>query len=252
MAGIRYKRAEARGRLPVHPDCRCHWIVVIPRRKIKPKVPKEMPRRGHLSEMPKDKAIEQFIKDAKLKGKVFTPKEAEEIWKHVKAYSGGAYRDLRSYQMNPAKFIRLQKPEFVKVIKKIDNNLGEFFKYSAKYKKDGILYRGINIDERAFSAFKKGRMIDMGGTSSFSSSKDVAQNFGNVIFKVENKTGASIKHIFDNLFPGQLHTIPYLRIKIGLTFIHQFKHLLSQPFFTSHLLKEYIYKPIQFFCRFAG
>ncbi|GAI90393.1 unnamed protein product [marine sediment metagenome] len=145
--------------------------------------------------MPKDKAIEQFIKDAKLKGKVFTPKEAEEIWKHVKAYSGGAYRDLRSYQMNPAKFIRLQKPEFVKVIKKIDNNLGEFFKYSAKYKKEGILYRGINIDERAFSAFKKGRIIDMGGTSSFSSSKDVAQNFGNAIFKVENKTGASIKHI---------------------------------------------------------
>ena len=40
MAGIRYKRAEARGRLPVHPDCRCHWIVVIPRVK-KPKVPKK-------------------------------------------------------------------------------------------------------------------------------------------------------------------------------------------------------------------
>ena len=40
MAGIRYKRAEARGRLPAHPDCRCHWIVVIPRAK-KPKVPKK-------------------------------------------------------------------------------------------------------------------------------------------------------------------------------------------------------------------
>lgn len=42
MAGIRYTRAEARGRLPVHPNCRCHWIVVIPRVK-KPKVP-EKPR----------------------------------------------------------------------------------------------------------------------------------------------------------------------------------------------------------------
>jgi hypothetical protein len=40
MAGIRYKRAEARGRLPVHPDCRCHWIVVIPKVR-RPKAPKK-------------------------------------------------------------------------------------------------------------------------------------------------------------------------------------------------------------------
>ncbi|GAJ11721.1 unnamed protein product, partial [marine sediment metagenome] len=123
---------------PLHPRCRCTIIPIVKM------VTKKPPRRGHLSEMPKDKAIEQFIKDAKVKGKVFKYKEAEEIWKHVKAYSGGAYRDLRSYQMNPAKFIRSQGAEFVKVIKKIDNNLGEFFKYSAKYKKDGILYRGID------------------------------------------------------------------------------------------------------------
>ena len=40
LAGIKFKRSEARGRLPVHPNCRCHWIVVIPRIK-KPKVPKK-------------------------------------------------------------------------------------------------------------------------------------------------------------------------------------------------------------------
>jgi len=40
LAGIKFKRSEARGRLPVHPNCRCHWIVVIPRVK-KPKVPKK-------------------------------------------------------------------------------------------------------------------------------------------------------------------------------------------------------------------
>lgn len=39
LAGIKFKRSEARGRLPVHPNCRCHWIVVIPRVK-KPRVPK--------------------------------------------------------------------------------------------------------------------------------------------------------------------------------------------------------------------
>ena len=40
LAGRKFKRAEARGVLPVHPNCRCHWIVVIPRKK-KPKVPKK-------------------------------------------------------------------------------------------------------------------------------------------------------------------------------------------------------------------
>jgi len=40
LAGQKFKRSEASGRLPVHPNCRCHWIVVIPRVK-KPKVPKK-------------------------------------------------------------------------------------------------------------------------------------------------------------------------------------------------------------------
>ena len=40
LAGQKFTRAEARGRLPVHPNCRCHWIVVVPRKK-KPGVPKK-------------------------------------------------------------------------------------------------------------------------------------------------------------------------------------------------------------------
>jgi len=42
LAGIKFKRSEARGRLPVHPNCRCHWIVVIPRvKKPKPGIPRK-------------------------------------------------------------------------------------------------------------------------------------------------------------------------------------------------------------------
>ena len=41
LAGIKFKRSEARGRLPVHPNCRCHWIVVIPKKVKKPKAPKK-------------------------------------------------------------------------------------------------------------------------------------------------------------------------------------------------------------------
>ena len=40
LAGQRFTRAEARGVLPKHPNCRCHWIVVVPRKK-KPGVPKK-------------------------------------------------------------------------------------------------------------------------------------------------------------------------------------------------------------------
>ena len=39
LAGQRFKISEASGRLPIHPACRCHWIVVISEVK-KPKVPK--------------------------------------------------------------------------------------------------------------------------------------------------------------------------------------------------------------------
>jgi len=47
LAGQTFKRSEARGMLPVHPNCRCHWIVVIPKvRKPKiPKVPKPVPEK---------------------------------------------------------------------------------------------------------------------------------------------------------------------------------------------------------------
>lgn len=50
LAGIKFKRSEARGRLPVHPNCRCHWIVVIPRKK-KPRV--EIPGRPRVPRKPK-------------------------------------------------------------------------------------------------------------------------------------------------------------------------------------------------------
>ena len=33
LAGRKYTRSEASGVLPVHPNCRCHWIVVIPKKK---------------------------------------------------------------------------------------------------------------------------------------------------------------------------------------------------------------------------
>ena len=44
-------------------------------------------------------------------------------------------------------------------------------------------------------AFKIGNKINMQGVSSFTSDKEIASNFGNIIFEVKNKTGCSIKHL---------------------------------------------------------
>jgi len=41
LAGQKFKRSEASGRLPVHPNCRCHWIVVPPKRKKPTKKPRK-------------------------------------------------------------------------------------------------------------------------------------------------------------------------------------------------------------------
>ena len=68
LAGIKFKGSEARGMLPVHPNCRCHWIIVIPRAK-KPKVPEKpgIPKKPKLvPKTPKEirAEIEKIHKDS--------------------------------------------------------------------------------------------------------------------------------------------------------------------------------------------
>ena len=221
MAGIRYKRAEARGRLPVHPDCRCHWIVVIPRKKKpKPKVPGKpkpealkIPRRGHLKPIRSDKElIEQFIKDAKLKGKVYSDVEATEICRSVRNFTGFDYAGIRDYQTYPAKYAK-DPPSVIRHMKELSKNLETYLKYSSKYK-EKIIYRGIDLTSSQFDTFKKGQIIGMQGTSSFSSSLDEARVFGDYIFRVKSQSGVSVSHISAAHFEQEILMSKNVKFKI--------------------------------------
>jgi len=59
LAGRKFKRSEARGMLPIHPNCRCHWIVVIPKKRKKPRAP-EKPRVPARPTKPSDKLIAKY------------------------------------------------------------------------------------------------------------------------------------------------------------------------------------------------
>lgn len=58
LAGRKYKRSEASGVLPIHPNCRCHWIVVVPKKK-KPRVPRKPNPSDIIVSKYKDKIEEQ-------------------------------------------------------------------------------------------------------------------------------------------------------------------------------------------------
>ncbi|MBA7608783.1 hypothetical protein ES703_15965 [subsurface metagenome] len=84
LAGRKFKRSEARGMLPIHPNCRCHWIVVIPRKVKKPKVPKK-------PEKPSDRLI------SKYKGKI---EEQRKLTNEIALYRrklGNAYYRERNF-----------------------------------------------------------------------------------------------------------------------------------------------------------
>lgn len=59
LAGQKFKRSEARGMLPLHPNCRCHWIVVIPKKRKKPGIP-SIPRVPKEPKKPSDKLIAKY------------------------------------------------------------------------------------------------------------------------------------------------------------------------------------------------
>lgn len=80
LAGQKFKRSEARGMLPVHPNCRCHWIVVIPRKR-KPRVPKR-------PENPSDVLI------SKYKGQIEEQRKlTNEIARYRKELGNAYYRE---------------------------------------------------------------------------------------------------------------------------------------------------------------
>jgi len=80
LAGRKYKRSEASGVLPIHPNCRCHWIVVIPKKK-KPRVPKR-------PKDPSDVLISKYKNDIEEQKKL-----TNEIARYRKKLGNAYYRE---------------------------------------------------------------------------------------------------------------------------------------------------------------
>jgi len=190
--GHEYTIEESTGMLPAHPLCRCTWL------NGSKEMPEEYPTRDHLPSIMREKeSVDQFMEDAELKGKIFTRGEATEIYDNVREFTSiDFYKEVRIYQTSGVEGLKIRniEPWRIKRAQEIAQSLEEYSKYSMKYSRVNI-YRGIDLTSKEVAAFKKGQIIDMMGTSSWSSDPLTAARFGNVQFVMKNKTGVSVKHI---------------------------------------------------------
>jgi len=168
-------------------NCRCTITPIVKM------VTKPPPRRGHLpQDMTSRQINRQLVKDAKRQGLALTLDEADYIQSGVRNYTRGSYSDIRKIQRGVIP--DYWTPTYEKLMREQAKTVDDFIKYSAKYKEE-IIYRGIEIDASIVKKFRKGQIIDMGGTASFSSDPLAAAKFGNIQFRVKNKTGVSIAHM---------------------------------------------------------
>ena len=139
----------------------------------------------------KEKEIEAIIDDVKSgSGRNIDKETALRMWDGINDYSGPEYTDIRSAYNNP------HAPDDLKdKLKSIDKYINSAPKW------DGTVYRGINLSNKDANEILAGNLIDMKGPSSWSSEENIAQNFSqkmkpiNMVFVLNNKSGASITHI---------------------------------------------------------
>jgi len=218
-AGRIFTLEEAHAFLPIHPNCRCAWVVVWSKRpkQFAPPLPaatsskpKPVERRDHLGgDMVDDKAINMYMNEAKANGVKISLEEARETYKAVRSYTGLNYGKIRAFEHGGIEGLKKwiveasgggkdlwasKSKDIIALVKNQSKQLSNFIKYSTKYN-DDMIFRGINIGWNDAKLFKEGQIIDMGGVSSWSSERSVAKNFGNVIFRFKNKAGTSIQHI---------------------------------------------------------
>lgn len=117
---------------------------------------------------------------------------AEEYVESIEAWSGNAYKVVRKYQQGKI------ADESVAEIAGIYSDDIESFLRSAPKWEGGVTYRGVGISDDALAKYSKGVSINMNGTSSWTTSKEVAlsnaDKYDNkVVYACSSqKTGASI------------------------------------------------------------
>lgn len=213
LADVR-KVIKANPKIPIAKFIKIPKVPKIPR-VAKPRVPIKKPKvpvgpsRGHIKpfETSREK-IDLFIKDAKKRGITLSRKQAFEITNSVNNYTGYNYDKIRV--LNRGGKAELKKylikkhttdlPEIMREIVKDAKNIEEYLKVAPKFKPKVKLFRGIMHGGDDIAKLSKGSIMDMQGTSSFSTKESIARKFASkdgVIFELKEAPdlSSSIKHL---------------------------------------------------------
>jgi len=200
-------------------NCRCYTEYTYSKNlftkeeieRLKPEV--KVVSRGHLLGIEgKEKAINQILKDAKMANIKMDKPRAERIYDAINGYTKQDYAQIRHYQQT-GEFIgkggTKLDPDipfdwpYINAIKNGDRGIEKIIKISPNFK--GQTFRGIskvdsgNLWGSLVKKGKRGFVVDMRGTSSWSSNEKSAKYFGDIIFYTpENqivKKSTSIAHI---------------------------------------------------------
>lgn len=165
--------------------------------------PHNAPTRKHIkiptvqeTEFEADKLTQQFITELRANGYEISEARANGMMRSMWDFAGTSGDHMRRIQMGILKPYRGKYGQLAHYRAEI-RDIEAYLKMAQKYEKK-MIYRGINFEGDPFAIFKKGQVIDMRGTSHFSSSNSQAQRFMSgkgFVFEVENKTGVSIRHL---------------------------------------------------------
>ncbi len=145
---------------------------------------------GHVDGIPISYTKERYL----VENLGVSQSQAEQLVTSVENYTGVYYRDIREYQQSG------EPKEAAEYAQGIEN----YIKVAPKWD-GGVTYRGISdIPNDVYEQLTtKGNVIDMKGTSSWSSRESVARNFAgmstfgnNIVFVSETQSrGTSIRHL---------------------------------------------------------
>jgi len=191
----------------------------VQREKALAQLAKKPDPRGHLFEgrmdWKMDKKVAQVQQDFLSAGQKISKTRAKEIAKSFEKFTGTDFSRVSAYNRGGEKELaKWLKKTGWDPTKKMTNtiireakDIEEYLKYAPKFTEKTKIFRGVQNGKGAYSKLTNGSIIDMQGSTSFSTSMNTAANFSDeatgVIFELKSAPdlSASIKHLAIN--PGE-------------------------------------------------
>jgi len=125
--------------------------------------------RGHLPEQSKDKAINTIINDAKNKGIDLSQKEADKLYKAVDYWVNQDSSGIKAFQTNKLSYFEPQAGirSDLEACKQASVGVEKFIEISPAYTKNETIFRGVSNGKDIYQNLPKSTIIDLKGTSSF-------------------------------------------------------------------------------------